>query len=48
MGGRVIAPVVEQGTQNLVLGDKRQEGLMREVICEVLYVDLRGRYGSEA
>lgn len=48
MGGRVIAPVVEQGTQNLVLGDKRREGLMRAVICEVLYVDLRGRYGSEA
>ena len=46
-GGRLIAPVIEQGTQNLVLLIKTDEGVRREIICEVLYVSLRGRYGKD-
>lgn len=46
-GGRVIAPVIEQGVQNLVVLEKTSNGLERQVICEVLYVNLRGVYGVE-
>jgi protein-L-isoaspartate(D-aspartate) O-methyltransferase len=46
-GGRLIAPVIERGTQNLVLLKKTEEGVRREIICEVLYVSLRGRYGKD-
>ncbi len=46
-GGRLIAPVIERGVQNLVLLEKRHRGFRREVICAVLYVSLRGRYGRE-
>lgn len=45
-GGRLIAPVIEQGVQNLVLLEKSEEGIKRRVICEVLYVHLRGAYGG--
>ncbi len=45
-GGRLIAPVIEQGIQYLVLLEKREKDIRREVICEVLYVSLRGRYGK--
>ena len=45
IGGRLIGPVDEQGVQNLVLIEKLQDGLSRTVICQVLYVPLRGRYG---
>lgn len=48
MGGRLIAPVEERGVQNLVLIEKREHALRREVICEVLYVPLRGQYGLKA
>jgi protein-L-isoaspartate(D-aspartate) O-methyltransferase len=44
-GGNLIAPVTEQGVQNLVLISKSEKGLARKVITEVLYVTLRGRYG---
>jgi hypothetical protein len=44
-GGRLIAPVVELGSQNLTLIEKRADGISTEVICEVLYVSLRGQYG---
>jgi len=44
-GGRLIAPVEEQGVQDLVLIEKHEQGLTRKVICEVLYVPLRGQYG---
>lgn len=40
-GGRLIAPLLEYGIQNLVLLEKSEEGIRREVICEVLYVPLR-------
>lgn len=51
--GKVIAPLIEQPPggrpiQNLVVGEKNEAGLTREVICEVLYVDLRGQYGVKA
>jgi protein-L-isoaspartate(D-aspartate) O-methyltransferase len=45
-GGRLIAPVKEGGVQNLVLVEKGPEGVAREVICEVLYVSLQGKYGE--
>jgi protein-L-isoaspartate(D-aspartate) O-methyltransferase len=45
-GGKLIAPVREHGRQNLVLLEKGAVGLRAHVICEVLYVSLRGIYGS--
>lgn len=44
-GGRLIAPVIEQGTQDLILLEKSRKDIKRRVICEVLYVSLKGRYG---
>jgi protein-L-isoaspartate(D-aspartate) O-methyltransferase len=44
-GGRIIVPVREGGVQNVVLLEKRKEGVRRETICQVLYIPLRGRYG---
>jgi protein-L-isoaspartate(D-aspartate) O-methyltransferase len=46
-GGRLIAPVVEHGCQNLTLVEKRAEDISNEVLCEVLYVALRGKYGTK-
>ena len=46
IGGGVIAPVLEHDIQELVLLEKGDKGIQREVICEVLYVSLRGVYGS--
>lgn len=43
--GRLIAPVIEHGVQNLTLFEKSQKGIERKAICEVLYVPLMGRYG---
>jgi hypothetical protein len=37
--------VIEHGVQNLVLLEKSEKGVGRKVICEVLYVPLRGKYG---
>ena len=45
IGGKLIAPVLEFGAQNLVLLEKSEEEISRKVICEVLYVSLRGIYG---
>ncbi len=47
IGGRLIAPVIEHGIQNLVLLEKSDKDIKRKVICEVLYVSLRGRYGAD-
>ena len=44
-GGRIIEPVIEEGIQNLVLLVKKEHGMERTVICQVLYVPLRGAYG---
>ena len=43
--GRLIAPVIEKGIQNLVLLKKGDKFINRQLICEVLYVPLRGRFG---
>lgn len=45
IGGRLIAPLIEYSIQNLVLLEKDEKGIRRRVICEVLYISLRGRYG---
>jgi protein-L-isoaspartate(D-aspartate) O-methyltransferase len=44
--GRLIAPVIDQGIQYLVLLEKTDKAVRKEVICEVLYVSLRGEYGA--
>ncbi len=46
LGGRLIAPVLEDGVQSLVLVEKGSTGLKRKAICDVLYVSLRGTYGA--
>jgi protein-L-isoaspartate(D-aspartate) O-methyltransferase len=46
VGGKLIGPVVERGVQYLMLHEKREHGFIREVLCEVLYVSLRGQYSS--
>ena len=45
VGGKLIAPIEEQAVQNLTLLSKGECGMSRQVICEVLYIPLRGRYG---
>lgn len=45
--GRLVAPLIENGVQNLVLLKKTEKGLKRKVICEVLYIPLRGKYATE-
>jgi len=44
-GGKVIAPIIKGRVQELVLFEKDSKGVQRKVICEVLYVSLRGDYG---
>lgn len=46
VGGKLIAPIEEKGVQNLTLLIKGECSVRRQVICEVLYVPLRGRYGQ--
>jgi protein-L-isoaspartate(D-aspartate) O-methyltransferase len=46
IGGKLIAPITEYGVQNLVLFEKEEKEITRKVICEVLYVSLRGKYGA--
>jgi protein-L-isoaspartate(D-aspartate) O-methyltransferase len=45
-GGKLIAPIEERGVQNLTLVIKGDHDLSRRLICEVLYIPLRGRYGQ--
>lgn len=47
IGGRLIAPVIEHGIQYLVLLEKSKKGVKRKIVCEVLYVCLRGIYGAD-
>lgn len=48
-GGRAIAPILEDDRQILTLVTKRLDGGLRhEPICDVLYVSLRGEYGTHA
>jgi len=46
VGGKVIAPVLEDDVQLLVLLEKGLRSTHKRVVCEVLYVSLRGIYGS--
>lgn len=46
VGGKLIAPIEEQGVQNLTLLSKGKRGMSRQVICQVLYIPLRGQYGQ--
>jgi protein-L-isoaspartate(D-aspartate) O-methyltransferase len=48
VAGRLIAPVDEGGRQDLVLLERTPRGIRRRVICEVLYVPLRGVFGARA
>jgi protein-L-isoaspartate(D-aspartate) O-methyltransferase len=43
--GRLIAPVIEGTRQRLTLLEKAAGGVRRELLTDVLYVSLRGRYG---
>jgi protein-L-isoaspartate(D-aspartate) O-methyltransferase len=43
--GRLIAPVKQGTRQLLTLLEKTPAGVRREVLTDVLYVSLRGRYG---
>jgi protein-L-isoaspartate(D-aspartate) O-methyltransferase len=45
-GGRLITPIKDQGVQRLTLIEKDRGKIERTVVCEVLYVSLRGRYGA--
>jgi protein-L-isoaspartate(D-aspartate) O-methyltransferase len=45
-GGRLVMPLLELGTQNLVLVEKVVGGIRRRVLGDVLYVALRGVYGA--
>lgn len=46
IGGRLIAPVIQGGIQNLILLEKGKKDIKRRAICEVCYVSFRGKYGS--
>jgi protein-L-isoaspartate(D-aspartate) O-methyltransferase len=43
--GKLVCPLIEVGIQNLVSLEKRKKDIARRVICEVLYVSLRGEFG---
>lgn len=45
LGGKLIAPVIEDDAQMLMLLAKTMDGVKREKLCQVLYVSLRGVYG---
>jgi protein-L-isoaspartate(D-aspartate) O-methyltransferase len=45
IGGRLIAPVLKEGIQRLILFEKQKQDVTQLIICDVLYVSLRGRYG---
>jgi protein-L-isoaspartate(D-aspartate) O-methyltransferase len=44
-GGKLIGPVIADDRQDLVLLEKTPEGETRTVICQVLYLSLKGVYG---
>jgi len=47
IGGKLITPEIENWIQNLVLLEKEEKGVRRRIICEVLYVLLKGKYGAK-
>jgi protein-L-isoaspartate(D-aspartate) O-methyltransferase len=46
--GRLIAPVLEDTRQRLTLLEKTSDGVRRTILTDVLYVSLRGRYGTRS
>lgn len=44
-GGQLAAPIMADGGQDLIVLEKRENGARSRIICQVLYVSLRGRYG---
>ncbi len=48
IGGRLIAPVLQEGIQRLMLFEKLEQEITQLIICDVLYVSLRGQYGFVA
>lgn len=46
VGGRLIAPVTRADGQDLTAFEKTSTGVRRWVVCQVLYTNLRGRYGT--
>jgi protein-L-isoaspartate(D-aspartate) O-methyltransferase len=47
VGGRLIGPIEKDGVQMLVLLTKGKNGVDRKELCDVLYVSLRGKYGTD-
>lgn len=45
IGGKLIAPLIEEDGQNLVVFEKCANHLSRQFVCHVLYVNLRGKHG---
>ena len=45
IGGRLIAPVIAAYGQGLTVFEKSATGVCRELVCQVLYVNLLGQYG---
>jgi protein-L-isoaspartate(D-aspartate) O-methyltransferase len=45
IGGKLIAPLIEEDGQNLLVFEKSVHHLSRQFVCHVLYVNLRGKYG---
>ena len=46
-GGLLAAPVMSTKGQDLVLVEKRETETSSQVVCQVLYVSLRGKFGEE-
>ena len=46
IGGKLIAPVIEAGGQDLVVFQESVTDVSRETVFEVLYVNLCGQYGA--
>ena len=46
-GGLLAAPVISAEGQDLVLVEKRETETSSRVVCQVLYVSLRGKFGEE-
>jgi protein-L-isoaspartate(D-aspartate) O-methyltransferase len=46
VGGRLIAPLVDDSAQRLTVITKHADGTTREVLCDVLYVRLQGQYAN--
>ena len=45
IGGRLIAPVIRADGQDLTVFEKSATGVCQEFVCQVLYVNLHGKYG---